>query len=1248
MAQENWTWEQEKAIEIKDRNLLVSAAAGAGKTAVLVERIIRRLTDSGEPVDGDRLLVVTFTNAAAQEMKERIGTALARLQTERPHDPLLERQLLLLGKAPICTLHSFCLEIIRQNFHELVLPEGLALDPRFRVAEEIETTLLKIETLEGLFEERYSVEDPLFLALVESFGGQRDDKALGDLVLKIYEFSRSQPHPEAWLREMAGVFQAEAEDLRVQKLLAHLAESIILPLEDALWRLRQAHDLATAPGGPQVYLPNLGEEIGSLERLLQNESPSWPELVSGLGEVRFASLKPCRQEVDEQVKKTVTALRNEVKKIVAGLKEEFLSRTPQEMLEDMKAMAPLMEHLGHVVEDFSLLFFKAKLEKNIIDFNDIEHLALGLLGRAEQGAFRPAPLAERLRRHFVEVLVDEYQDINQVQEAILTLVSRQDGDNPNMFMVGDVKQSIYGFRLADPGLFLQKYLNYDQDQQSREVKVILSRNFRSRQNIINAANYIFRQIMTTRLGQIAYDAAAELAFGAGYPPATGEEDPPEPAVELHILDRKGEGDPLPEEINWEEEEGVPAGEAEEPDNLQMEARLLGKRILELMGTKVWDRNKGEYRDIRYRDIVVLLRSTKDSVQAYLDEFRLLGIPAYAETGSGYFAAQEVQVMVSLLKVIDNPRQDIPLTAVLCSPVVGLTARELALLGLHRRGGDFYDAVRLAARRERGGISAKLKGFLDKLRNWRTWARRSALSELIWLLYQETHFYDYVGAMPGGRQRQANLRALYDRARQYENTAMKGLFKFLRFLEKLEDTDKDLGTARALGEKEDVVRVMSIHKSKGLEFPVVFLAGLGRSFNLRGLYDDLLIDRELGLGPQWVDAEQRLKMPTLAKLAVKNKLKKDLLAEEIRILYVAMTRARERLILVGSVRDLGSKLEKWSMPVQEAERKLPPGLLSRAGCFLDWLGPALLRHREGQVLWQLAGREGTPAWGSSLVEDPSDWRFYLWTPGDLKETAGSPRGEYIPELEKVRRLLALDVPEGEGEQVARLLDWQYPYGNLASIPAKMSVSEIKNRYRFLAQDQLSEQVYSHFRQYGRRPRFLQERHGLTASEKGSALHLVMRHLDLAGDLSASGIRMQAAGLVGRDIITWEQADSIDPEKITTLILSPFGERMRRARPLLRELPFTLALPVKELYPHLGGENQEFIIVQGSLDCLWEEEGGLILVDYKTDLVTPETRDHLKERYRVQLELYSRAAQNIYGKPVKEKIIYSFQLNQGLWL
>lgn len=1335
-----WTDDQLTAIQKRGCSLLVSAAAGAGKTAVLVERIIRLILDPSGPADVDRLLVVTFTNAAAREMRERIGAELTKRYRENPQDRHVRRQLLLLGRAQISTIHSFCLDLIRKNCHQLKLPGGIVLDPGFRVADDVETMLLKTEVLETLFEERYAQEDHLFLQLVEQYGGERDDRALKDTVLRLYEFSRSHCHPEAWLQKAARRFQAGIEDEAVYGLFEQAALSMEIPVETALHKISAALEQAARPGGPSVYLPSLQAEKEMLESLLflireVGRGKDWRQVWQGLGEVGFQRLSPLRNsEVDEQIKELVQGLRNEAKKSIQQTQKALLSRTPEEYVRDMEESAALIGHLCRLAEDFSDQYLLAKLERNIIDFSDIEHFTIRLLQvEKEDGcSFEPSPLAEKTRERFEEIMIDEYQDINNVQEMILNLTARKEEGRSNLFMVGDVKQSIYGFRLAEPGLFLERLNRCRRmDSGQGEENVNLSCNFRSRESVVNGVNYVFRQLMLGQPGQVDYDAEAELVYAAAYPGGGGDTFDGTP-LEVHLINREdvedqGEG----EKTTPEHAEVSPDGAAEEEDldALQMEARVIGRRIAHLLNRRVWDKDQKEYRKARYSDMVVLLRSAREAAPVVAAELQRMGIPTYLETGTGYLAAQEVQTMLSLLRIIDNPGQDIPLAAVLRSPIMGLSAADLATIRLYRPGDNFYNAVRLAARREQGELGEKLRRFLSDLRGWRTFSRRNPLPDLIWQLCRDTGYYDYVGAMRNGEQRQANLRSLYDRARQFENTTLRGLFKFLRFLEKIEESGSDLDVAPLLGEKADVVRVMSIHKSKGLEFPVVFLAGLGKKFNMSDLNRDILLHKELGLGPVRVDPSLRIKYPTLARIAVRNKLKGEQLAEEMRILYVAMTRAREHLVLVGCVRDLSQKAGRLVTVIrdviQDKERALPAGVICSAHSYWDWLLPVFVRHSNGTFIRMLAGLGGDTESEGAFPDDKSTWEISLWKPENLKEGKAEAAGsrhdgmpghqDGLPEAASFLRALkpfpageAKPFPAGETgdlpgkdgpgdeEWVAARLGWRYPYEQLTKIPAKLSVTEIKNRYQGNRQDEMSNRLYER-RAFMDRPLFLLQDKGLSAAEKGSALHLVMRHLALSGGLTEQDIRRQAKEMADQEIITLQQYESIPCAGIAAFLRSPLGKRLLKSPEVAREVPFTLAIPYAEFsgeeirpvsgedicsYPGEGEGNcscpeeaeknciypeegevrcsspedgkkkypypEEKVVVQGTIDCVFREGNGYVIIDYKTDRVDAQDAETLKNRYRIQMELYARAVETCLGLPVLEKIIYSFYLNEAVVL
>jgi len=1247
-----WTAEQLEAVKSRTGNLLVAAAAGAGKTAVLVERIIRRITDLTAQTDVDRLLVLTFTNAAAAEMRERIGRALAAQISEHPDSKHLSRQISLINRACIGTIHSFCLDVIRQHFYRI------DLDPAFRVADETEAALIQVEVLEELFERRYSAGNNLpFNALVDCYGGKRDDADLQELILEIYRFARSTPQPTEWLEKLAAGFDVP-EEATLDQLhwSTDLKKAIALELAGIVTVLDLAVRLAGRAGGPHVYISTLeaDRELAlGLERAC-SAGTNWAGLYSLFNNIGFERLKGVKNSsVDEALKKQVIDLRDQVKKRFNNLKTEYFSRLPEEYCADLRAVAPLIKELTGLVRDFDEAYRKAKTASGLVDFNDLEHYCLQILSVAGPDGPEPSDVALELRQRFVEVLVDEYQDTNAVQEAILRLVSRQGDVNPNLFMVGDVKQSIYRFRLAEPGLFLDKYSRYLSQPGGPGRRIDLTRNFRSRRGVVDAVNFVFRQLMTPVAGELTYDSKAELVYGADYPVVSGGLPAGDDAVELFLIERGGRAESPEADVVSQDDDGDDKLDGqEEPeadlDAVQMEARLVASRIREIVGDSpakeagmlIYDNDHKAYRPATYRDVVVLLRATTGYANSFMEEFRRMGVPAYAELTTGYFEATEVETILSLLKIIDNPRQDVPLAGVLRSPIVGLNAEELAQIRLCRRRGDFFDAMVSAAVSMEGSISARLTNFLEKLDEWRTAARQGTLADLIWKLYRETGYYDFVGGLPGGGQRQANLRALHQRAQQYEATTFRGLFLFLRFIERIQDGGRDLGTARALSEKENVVRIMSIHKSKGLEFPVVFVAGLGKKFNLKDLNKTVLVHKDLGLGPQLIDVEKRITYPTLAKLAIKQKLKMNTLAEELRILYVAMTRAREKLILVGSVRNLPAHARRWCGPVTVAGWALPDGDLAGANTYLDWLVPALARHQDGVEIRKLAFCEDEPP--AAVAGDPSRWAVFF---PDGHAVLGSEKQPETEFLSRVRRLEPVETGSRLAGTIKSWLEWNYPDIKLTGYAAKSSVTDLKRRFDpQIAEEEASSRDFRPA--IGSRPLFMQEEKGLTAAEAGSALHLVMQNLDLDHTADAGEIRKQVEAMTERELLTMEQANSVPVERIATFFKSPLGKRVLDGKSVSRELPFTLALPAEEIYHGLDGKTGEIVLVQGIIDCLVDEGEGMLLIDYKTDRVFKDRLEEVMVRYRGQLSLYARAVENIYRRKVKEKYLYLFNLDLAI--
>ncbi|WP_349410182.1 helicase-exonuclease AddAB subunit AddA [Pseudalkalibacillus sp. SCS-8] len=1225
-----WTDEQWHAITARGEDILVAAAAGSGKTAVLVERIIRRLTEK-DGVDVDRLLIVTFTNAAAAEMRKRIGVALEKALKERPGSLHIRRQLTLLNRASISTLHSFCIEVLRKYYYQL------DLDPNFRIADETEVELIRQEALEELLEEEYGREgNEAFYDLVDRFSDDRADHEIQRMILRLYDFSRSYPWPNMWLENMLGMYMASEEVDTIDDLswTKELLQDVNLQLRGMLEILEQAKEQALAPGGPSPYFETIQDDEQQIRALLDAGTQSWTSLYHAFQSLNFSRLKACKgEDYDDDLKDLVKSMRDRVKKHVDGLKEDLFNRRPESYVEHIRELAPVLHTLVGLVKSFDQRFKAMKKEKGIVDFSDLEHYCLAILTDEQSTEERliPSKAAKEYRQKFIEVLVDEYQDTNLVQESIVQLVTKEPGQGSNLFMVGDVKQSIYRFRLAEPSLFLDKYKRFQDSDPGEGVRIDLSRNFRSRRDVIDSTNFLFQQIMNEAVGEIEYDDDAKLRLGAEFPESE------QSRTELALINRKDEANDSEEDI-------------ENLQSIQLEARYMATRIKELIGHneqqepyQVYDAKLKAYRPITYRDIVILLRSTATAAPTIQEEFKKQGIPAYADLSTGYFEAVEVSIMMSLLQVIDNPYQDIPLASVLRSPIIALTGEEMAEVRIADKEGSYYEAL-VAYMNQSNNQAAreKVTHFYNQLQRWRTKARQGDLSDLIWQIYRETGYYDYVGGMPGGQQRQANLRALYDRARQYEKTSFRGLFRFLRFIERMKDQGKDLGAARALGEQEDVVRIMTIHKSKGLEFPVVMLANLNKRFNEMDLRGGFLLHKEIGFGAKFMNPKLRISYPTLPQLTIQKRLRMEMVAEEMRILYVALTRAKEKLILVGAVKDLDKELKQWQLVLARDGWLLPDLDRATAKSYLDWIGPAVIRHPSMDDLRKRIGG-GLVQVDNRAAEVQGRWEVQIIPSAEIVVDAEEKVDEQAERLDKIKKWEKVEVEEND--QIHSKLSWEYPYQHSKRHMSKQSVTELKRNFE--TRDEYGDTTFiSQFRStISERPSFLQEK-SMTAAEKGTAMHLVMQHVATNGNVTQETIRETIAKLVNQEFMTSVQADAIEVDSIEAFFKTDLGRRLQQASKVHKEVPFSLALPASEAYGDWKGDGEESVLVQGVMDSVIEEEDGFILLDYKTDAIShrfenyEKARPILEKRYALQLQLYSKAIEAIWKKPCKEKYLYFF--------
>lgn len=1201
---------QLRAMTERGRNLLVSAAAGSGKTYTLVERIVKNIIDGKYRID--ELLVVTFTNAAAAEMRERIEK---KLTDELETHPELAHQIVLLSNASISTLHSFCQRLIRENF------TSIDVDPKFRLLNEQERELMRQRVVRELFEKNYEEQDADFLRFVRSYGSDRDDTALYEMVLDLHSFAESQPDPKAWIAGIAGRIpewgQGSIEQAHWYPYLKDRIDRTLAACRDAAQYFADQARL----DGIETYEERFaadGELVDNLSHAAATDSwAAMREAFSALPE-RFPPLNaPRKMKIDDQTKNFYNKYGREPH-ITAPLKElknTFFAETEESLLEDLRASGAEAAELCRLATDFIEAFDAAKRKKTALDFGDLEHFALAVLNQGETLA--------AIKKRYKEIMVDEYQDTNGVQEAILGKIT----DGRNLFMVGDVKQSIYRFRLADPTLFTGKQNDY-REHGEHGACIELSENYRSRKEVLSAVNFLFSQLMMEPETELTYDERAALYPKADYP-ATEEKSFAGAPVELLLVANDDEtGDEEKEELR----------------GFEAEAELVAQKLRDLKdsGVFVYDKDAKEYRPIRWKDMAVLLRAVKGKAQVLLEKLRAHDIPAYAETDAGYFEEKEVSLVLALLAVIDNAHQDIPLAAVLHSMIGGMTAEELAEIRADAEdAADFYTALSAKAESDKNGKAAQ---FLERLESWRRFSRHVGVPELLWQLYRDTGYYDYVGVQSGGLVRQANLRMLIDRAADYEKTNFRGLFRFLKFVRQMKDRDTDLSVARTLGEKEDVVRIMTVHKSKGLEFPVVVLADLSKKLNSQDEQKKVLIHKNLGIGMYCTKSEGTLtwRYPTIAWRAMKEVIRNEARAEELRVLYVALTRAREKLILVGNVKASGEKCAKaWCRYTERKETALPGHAVLGAKNWLDWIGMAAARDETaGETFRDVAGIFELPqlVYPKEKFGEPHfNLQFVCAPSAEAEEENRESADEW---KEKIRKLEPL--PLSEDSERTSALSWSYGY--FTDIPAKMTVTEIKRRSIereepaafALSGPEASEHDPDAVQRDFPPPEFLQaeeiKKGGVVF---GTLMHGVMQNLRLDGSLDEADIERQLGAFVKDGILTEEECRAVNVPPIAKFFASPIGLRMKAAKRCWREQPFSLLIPASEMEAKASSEDEIFL--QGTIDVFFEDAAGrMVLLDYKTDRGT--TPEIIRKRYKTQLDLYARAIQTVTGMKVDEKYIY----------
>ena len=1192
MANVKWTEEQQQAINEKGANILVAAAAGSGKTAVLVERIINKVIN--EKIDIDRILVVTFTSAAASEIRERILEAIYKKLEENPEDTNLQKQINLINKANISTIHSFCLDVIRNNFYELDISSN------FRVADTTEIELMKYEVLDELFEEKYLSNDKDFEDLINIYTGYRGDEGLQNLVLNIYKFIQSSPFPEKWLNDKVNLFKNTNQDFAQtiwgKTILENIEEELtegIMQLQNILKDMKKIDELSK-------FTKIIQEDIYNLEDILRYTN-SWDNTLTKINNLVWQKW-PTDKKITIDLKEQAKEVRNKVKEIINKSIKKKIAYDSIQANEDINEMHVTLTKLKNLLVEFMFKFASKKKEKNVVDFNDIEHFALKIL-IGENG--EATELAKKYREKFQEIAIDEYQDSNLVQEQILTSISKGN----NIFMVGDVKQSIYKFRQARPELFLEKYKNYNLKQEfsgnSLGLKIQLFKNFRSRENILNITNLVFQNIMSEKVGEIEYNEKEYLNYSAGY------KEPEENTdyagkTELHIIDLKEK-----EEIFINDEEIDEKIEVEKIENSVLEAKFVAKKINELLNSNytVFDKEQG-YRKIRPKDIIILLRATTNIAPIYEKELADLNLPVFSDSSSQYLDTMEIQIIVSILKIINNPIQDIPLVTVLRSPIFAFTDNDLISIRLTDKSCSFYESMIKARLVVNEQLNSKIDNVIYYLEKWKQEEKYLPLDELIWQIYIDTNLINIVGLMPNGAIRQANLKMLFEKAKQFENASFKGLFNFINFIDRLKNNNGDLSSAKLIGENENVIRIMSIHKSKGLEFPVVFLCGTGKSFNMRDLNEDILLHQDMGIGPKLIDFERRIEYDTLAKEAIKLKIKLETLSEEQRILYVALTRAKEKLIITGISKDLEKDFKQKRELLQiynENMNIIDYKLVKKYKTYLDWLELVYLKNE-------------------NKITDIAT--LYTYTKTDLEKELNNKEQEKLNNIKE--KIFENTKDLKDTENIKEILNWKYRYKKSSEIPTKTAVTRLKAE-----EDKKIELTEI--------PKFMEKEKKITPAEKGTLMHLCIQRLNEKQTYTKETIKQMIQSLVLKEIITTTEADAINIDTLYKYTKSALWNDLSKAKEIHKEQPFYINIPAKEIYENI--ETDENILVQGIIDLYYiSEDNKLILIDYKTDYV--KKPEELINKYKTQLSIYKKALENSLNRRVDETYIFSTNWGQSL--
>ena len=1287
-----WTKEQEQVIGLRNRNILVSAAAGSGKTAVLVQRILGKVMDPEHPVDIDRLLIMTFTRAAAGEMRERIANALEDALGENPENEHLQRQTTLIHTAQITTIDGFCAYVIRNYFHLI------GLDPGYRTGEEGELKLLQEDVMKELLEAYYAKDQEKYKYFIECYAAGKSDEGIRDLIYSLYHAAMSNPYPDEWLEKCIDSYKnTDVESIKASEWMKLLWKNVLADLEQAKGLAEEARKLCFSPGGPYLYDDALSSDLllirDAQEKALTGDFDGTRAVLGSPAFARLSTKKP-KEPVDDLLKEQVKALRENEKDILKDLGSRYFTVGEEELPLLLECCREPVEMLVELTREFIRLYGEKKKEKNILDFTDMEHFALEILMErvADEGeaGYRMSQAARELSMKYDEVMVDEYQDSNLVQEMITTCVSGWAKKSKNIFMVGDVKQSIYRFRLARPELFMEKYKKYMLTD-SEEQRIDLHKNFRSRSQVLSCANFIFRQIMGEDLGGIAYDEAAALYPGAVFPEGARDEFL---STEVLLVEKDSE-----------ELEDLMEGQ----DARELEALAISHRIQEMVGKeKILDKETGEYRPVRYGDIVILLRTASGWSETFTDVLSAHGIPVYAASKTGYFSALEVVTVLNYLQVCDNPLQDIPLAGVLRSPLAGCTTQELAVIREEDPEGMLYESVlhflgeeetnsadevqeavtgvgfneeipweeeyqtdlfdwerlqqeeaarekekrrKLISPEDRDALQKKLRGFISLLNEMRDLAVYTPVHELILEILRRTGYGNYAKVLPNGAQRSANLAMLVEKAMDYEKTSYRGLFNFVRYIEHLQKYEVDYGEVNLSGAGEGSVEIMTIHKSKGLEFPVVILAGMGKQFNFQDLNTKLLIHPDYGLGADAILPDRRMVVSTLNKQVIRRQLLEESLGEEIRVLYVALTRAKEKMILTGAVSNLDKELISLSHFRENQTELLPAETRLKGKNYLDYVLPALARHRCMDSLYEKIGL--FPTKENPLYEDPAQFQVkritaQMLTEAEVVDQATGQMEENLLEdwdSEKV-------MDPGIREELDKRFGFVYPYEYRRDIPVKVTVSDLKKK-SYHEDEEIEEAVYFEPDIVPLVPRFIEEKteaeEEFTGAARGTAYHRVMECLEYGKTDTSQNLKEQIEELVQNQKLSEVEAKCVRVSDIRGFVECDLGQRMKAAAlkgRLFREQPFVISRSAAKIDE--SWDESERVLVQGIIDAYFLEDEEIVLVDYKTDYVRRGEEKKLIERYHTQLEDYGQALERMTRRRVKEKYIYSFALKKAILL